>query len=288
MSIFNGNPERRSHVAAAFLEYCKRNAKTYRSPDGYLPWSSFLKVFLGALKSNQNSLFTTEPIPSGAADFLTACFALSALDVPVRYVSDDMAAAWSHTKLPQLEYNRPTVLPAFVVFPPLRNCAFDMFPDEQVVAQIVMELPEGLKAVSLESRPKTAGVVEIGYSSSFFAAGDKFDHLSGLDRQAAALALNAWLVHTYEPELITVVASARQPGSGFGKRSQTLCPIPPTWIGRDFKVRRITQDQASSEPGVKLRSHWRSGHWHTVRHGKGRQEERLQWYRPVYVNASNP
>jgi hypothetical protein len=115
---------------------------------------------------------------------------------------------------------------------------------------------------------------------------ENFDSLQGTDRQAAALALNAWLIHTYEPELITAESAAKTAGAGFGRQGASrTAPCAPTWIGRDFKVRRIVQAAASSEPGIKVRPHWRSGHWHTVRHGKGREHERLQWYRPVYVNS---
>lgn len=43
--------------------------------------------------------------------------------------------------------------------------------------------------------------------------------------------------------------------------------------------------EADQETSIKVRPHWRSGHWHTVRHGKGKEHTRTQWYRPTYVNA---
>lgn len=74
---------------------------------------------------------------------------------------------------------------------------------------------------------------------------------------------------------------------GFGVKQASRSPIAPTWIGRNFKIRRESSLAAGQETGIKVRPHWRSGHWHTVRHGKGREQERLQWYRPTYVNADS-
>lgn len=273
----------------SFVQYCRQNKNARRSPNGYLPWSNFLKVFVEALNraANVEMLLADGPINESGKLFLHACHALAGINAPVRYVSDDMAAAWEHTRLPRFNHNHPHILPAFVLFPPLKNRAFDVWPKNQIVAQVVMELADGgLLAVSLESQTKSARTVEIGFSSSLFLPDETFDNLQGTDRQAAALALNAWLIHTYEPELITAESAAKTAGAGFGRQGvNRAAPCAPTWIGRDFKVRRIAQAAASSEPGIKVRPHWRSGHWHTVRHGKGRQAERLQWYRPVYVNS---
>jgi hypothetical protein len=194
--------------------------------------------------------------------------------------------AWMNTTIPTFTHNHPHVLPAFVVFPPLEGSALDPWPGDQVLAQIVSELTDGpLHVYSIESRTaSSAGLVNLVSSEFVLMPGKTHSDLAGIDKRIAAIALNAWLIHTYEPELITTDLSASQPGMGFARR-QSCKPYAPTWIGRDFKVRRVGQAASSGEHGVKVRPHWRSGHWHTVRHGQGRQQERLQWYRPVYVNS---
>lgn len=287
MSIYD-SVDARKRLMAAFLSYCENKKNAHCSPSGYLPWSNFLRVLLGALDRNADRLIADESIhDEGDKFFLCACNAIAGLDAPVRYVSSELAAAWAHTTLPRFNFNHPHVLPAFILFPPLKNSAFEVWPESQIIAQVVVELADGgIAALSLESQTKSEGIVEVGASSSLFRPDQSYDHLSMLDRQAAALALNAWLVHTYEPELITTESVTSRPGAGFGRRtSRKHAPLPPTWIGRDFKVRRTGPAAPTSETGIKVRPHWRSGHWHTVRHGKGKQEERLQWYRPVYVNS---
>jgi hypothetical protein len=102
----------------------------------------------------------------------------------------------------------------------------------------------------------------------------------------AKLVINSWYTHAFEPELVTTDQVKPARGAGFGRRAkETRSPIAPTWIGRDFKLQRLPSPAAAGEARLAVRPHWRSGHWHTVRHGKGREETRLQWYRPVYVNA---
>lgn len=285
---FLESTDARKRLMVAFLNYCENKKSAHYSPSGYLPWNNFLNVLLESLDRNADRLIADELIQDyGDKIFLGACSAIAELDAPVRYVSSELAAAWANTTLPRFHFNHPHVLPAFILFPPLKNSAFEVWPKNQIIAQVVMELVGGgIAAFSLETRAKGKNIVEVGGSATVLMPDQCYDHLSSLDRQAAALALNAWLVHTYEPELITTESITSRPGAGFGKcTSRKHAPLPPTWIGRDFKVRRTGPAAPTGEAGIKVRPHWRSGHWHTVRHGKGRQEERLQWYRPVYVNA---
>jgi len=36
---------------------------------------------------------------------------------------------------------------------------------------------------------------------------------------------------------------------------------------------------------LEVRMHWRRGHLHTVKFGKGRESSRLDWFEPILVNA---
>jgi hypothetical protein len=111
---------------------------------------------------------------------------------------------------------------------------------------------------------------------------------NGATEQIMRIAINSLLVHLYEPELITTDPVPKIPGgTGFG-RSPGKSPLGPTWIGRGFRyVREKTEGSAGQESSRgNVRAHWRRGHWHTILHGKGKQERRVQWFKPVFVRGA--
>lgn len=270
-----------------FLEYpkvfawAKRQNKLRTSPRGYVSWPDFVTAVVKG----------TQQVVSGEGKGLGVgeghlYNALGNSDIPPRYVSTELLEAWLRTDVPTFTWNHPYVLPGYVLFLPFGHSLLS-HSGMLAMAIAVLSMPGGLMAVTIGGRQNDQGQWTIGPGGEIFITPGRIDCLPGcesFDQLVAKLAVNSWYTHAFEPELITQEES-RTGGGGFGKQRQVRTPIPPTWIGRNFKIRRESSPAAGQETGIKVRPHWRSGHWHTVRHGKGREQERLQWYRPVYVNS---
>ena len=88
----------------------------------------------------------------------------------------------------------------------------------------------------------------------------------------------------YMPPSITIPVQ-----KGFSK-PEVFKPRPITWVGKDFSKRIVkiypkTDDLLPKQAGVPKRSHWRRGHWHTVLQGPKREQRRMRWFEPVYVQG---
>ena len=97
------------------------------------------------------------------------------------------------------------------------------------------------------------------------------------------IALNSMSAMTWRKDLLeTEYVTA---GAGFAGKKSTLRQRPVYWIGRNYarKQKATTNTQSTGE--VKS-PHWRSGHWHTVKHGQGRLKAKVLWFEPIYVNAA--
>jgi hypothetical protein len=222
------------------------------------------------------------------------CSALAEYHLPPRYASEELTEAWLHTATPKLTWNRPDALPGYVACFPRTGAIVDQLTTELteftavINAALIMNFRGGLCVVPIytfgwdgkEGKIVTWDVLKVEPDVDY-----NNPSLPRKNQLLAKLAINSWYTHAYEPELITTDTVKPAGGIGFGRAKEARSPIAPTWIGRNFKIRRESSPAPGQETGIKVRPHWRSGHWHTVRHGKGREQERLQWYRPVYVNA---
>lgn len=88
----------------------------------------------------------------------------------------------------------------------------------------------------------------------------------------------------YMPPSITIPVQR-----GFSK-PEVFKPRPITWVGKEFSKRIVkiypkTDDLLTKQAGVPKRSHWRRGHWHTVLQGPKREQRRMRWFEPVYVQG---
>ena len=88
----------------------------------------------------------------------------------------------------------------------------------------------------------------------------------------------------YMPPSITIPVQR-----GFSK-PEVFKPRPITWVGKEFSKRIVkiypkTDDLLPKQAGVPKRSHWRRGHWHTVLQGPKREQRRMRWFKPVYVQG---
>jgi hypothetical protein len=104
------------------------------------------------------------------------------------------------------------------------------------------------------------------------------------------LVVNSWLTLAYRPELVSLGPTPPSSRAAWGAPpdpSGRRVPQVPRYIGWNF-TRHVTYTRSASVPtGRKLRPHWRSGHWHTVRHGAGKKQARVKWFQPVYCCPDN-
>lgn len=97
---------------------------------------------------------------------------------------------------------------------------------------------------------------------------------------------NVILIYNYQKDLVEEVVVSK--GTGFGKHrsSKPRVSLPTTVLGRNFLTMRTRTSLATKKSEIRVRPHWRKGHWHTVLTGAGRKERRLRWFQPVYVNPT--
>jgi hypothetical protein len=97
---------------------------------------------------------------------------------------------------------------------------------------------------------------------------------------------NVLLIYNYQKNLVENVVVTT--GKGFTSRSSSKARpcLPTTLLGKNFLTRETRSPQSGNKTGVRVRPHWRKGHWHTVLTGAGRKERRLRWFQPVYVNPT--
>lgn len=95
---------------------------------------------------------------------------------------------------------------------------------------------------------------------------------------------NVILIYNYQRDLIENVVISK--GTGFGKQrsGKTRAHLPTTVLGKSFLTKQARTALNTKKSEIRVRPHWRKGHWHTVLTGAGRKERRLRWFQPVYVN----
>jgi hypothetical protein len=95
------------------------------------------------------------------------------------------------------------------------------------------------------------------------------------------------LLLTYKRDLLSTDPHGSGKPIGFQtQREQRNILLPTTWLGKDFRAKGTATPSGSGGSHASPQAHWRRGHWHTVRYGEGRLQRRVDWFQPVYVNAS--
>tara|TARA_R100000742_G_C4268854_1_gene87275 strand:- start:42 stop:1382 length:1341 start_codon:yes stop_codon:yes gene_type:complete len=100
---------------------------------------------------------------------------------------------------------------------------------------------------------------------------------------------NTIITLSHDPDKVTVKSPLMERGSGFGKKEgDEIPPQPITWIGEDYKPKVQYEYPAGYIPkkGTSPRTHWRKGHYRTVRQGPGRKQIHRVWIEPILVNPS--
>lgn len=299
------------HYAVA----CDNILDSYKSPSGFLEWNEYVKFCLicGCANSFTSSMQNGDP--KGAISATNYRFAVTS-SAPARYLSRQIVESFVQTATPELPKEIISVFPDVHLMLP-RNTVFDAEGDEVIAILVrsgklyaeeiteererIMKTffpnekvapPELLGAEGLQIVTLTSGGMDV--FEEFLTPGAKSWHDSNVKYvddskykdewtiKITRIAINSLLVHLYEPELITTDKTTVTKGLGFSSGKKQ--PFPVTWIGKTFKRESQKREQPATESKSQVRSHWRRGHWHTVLFGKGRQERRVQWFRPVFVN----
>lgn len=122
---------------------------------------------------------------------------------------------------------------------------------------------------------KVEGIGEINLGAEF---------MNEVNDTAHAFYKNLILIYNMRPDLVYEEFFARPK-----KRSKTDSNrMPVRILGRDYTpgVQRCVGVNKNKDvnKGTVMQAHWRRGHYHTVCHGKNRQERTLKWFEPIYVN----
>lgn len=290
----------------------------YSSPPGYESWDDHIARCKGTIAMAEGLMragHQTDPaFRSSAAARLLALESLA----PARYLTAEVVQAFAHTPPPSLTPDLLDVLPgvhlmlprgAFVTEDGYSLCSITvgvarmtLQADGSVFAGLVMGadcfLPKDGQVFDRERNATPA----VQYSASLGADGStspteicvpEDDNLEAVVETAEAItriAVNALAATLHEPALLTTdpepVAERAGAGVGFKSKPRRDC-LPITWIGKGY---RSTTAPASHGETRRVREfanqpHWRRGHWKQVACGRGWQDHRLTWIRPVLVNA---
>lgn len=108
--------------------------------------------------------------------------------------------------------------------------------------------------------------------------------------------INLYQLLTIQPEIITVRSSSTQhiatAKKGFSAVKVKTAP-KVHWLGETFTNRVVYESPEgenagghSTAKGAPKKSHWRRGHWHTVRQGPGRKQTQVKWFRPAFIKGN--
>ena len=100
---------------------------------------------------------------------------------------------------------------------------------------------------------------------------------------------NAILTYTHEKKYVKD-ADKNEISFTKGFKDTDDSPMPFRWLGKDFKKlvskpTAKTLEISGDNQEIRMRPHWRRGHWHNVCIGTKRKERQLRWFKPVFVNA---
>lgn len=304
-----------------FAEKCDEALNAYASPEGYLKWNDYVKVCLltGSAEALKRSYAASDV--RGAVSGTSYRRAIE-VNACARFVSKEIIESFAETSLPELPIEVANVFPYVHLMLP-RHAVYDFEGDEVIAIMvesgklysetittedkhITQTFFPNEKPASEEVRGATGIQVTtitsngIDVLQEFISPEAKSWHESNIrytgnskyenknTETILRIAINSLLVHLYEPSLITV--DPRTPSKGVGFSNASKQPLAPTWIGKTFKKIAVSQEKektpsAESPSRGAVRSHWRRGHWHSVCIGAGRTERRVQWFKPIYVNA---
>lgn len=291
----------------------KEARSLYASARGYDSWP-FVHAHLLSLCMALSRIILDKSLPKTdevaiCAESASAALVALASDAPLRHLGADLARAFIATKPLLCLGESQMPYPAFLL-----NLPRGLLLDDQganVNTIIVMShgywiakcLDKGIKVNLTDSKMSDGGLFVVGladdgtqiarttcWNDAHLSSVDEETFCSGFDETAVAgaidrmmrIALNSMSAMTWRKDLLEVENITT--GAGFGTRQGSLKQRPIYWIGKNY----ARKNQPNSSPQISCGTkapHWRSGHWHTVKHGQKRQQTKVLWFEPIYVNA---
>jgi len=246
----------------------------YVSPIGYYSWHKVASNYITNYKNNsQEKRFKV-------------------FSSPAYYLTDELATAFINTPVKNLKFDEE---------PKIVNNSFFVFQStainnvQYVFVDCVYE--KGFVYLHISNNKNYGGF--IGHSVKFawndlanFKKTRGSEETKELVENQFNIIVNMILLMNQQPDIeveymppsITIPVQR-----GFSK-PEVFKPRPITWVGKEFSKRIVkiypkTDDLLPKQTGVPKRSHWRRGHWHTVLQGPKREQRRMRWFEPVYVQG---
>lgn len=281
-------PKEAANIAA--FKQCK---KRYVSPPDYLPWSQYVAALALEIAEDQPTVSSA----TSFTDWARLCWWSAArhymrLHAPAYFAGADLIKALKQTPATVPIEDFPAALPCFSVHFPRGSMIYE---HEGEVYNCWAALYTDLRLA--DGCDKTSGK----HLASAWILAERADGLvrcllpcpiHNNDGQVSPLwpneefsrvALGCYLGLLHQQFEITDEIAPAAPGVGFGKPRGPQ-PLPCRWIGKHFKIRR-EPSPARGGTHASPQAHWRRGHWHRVRHGQGKEQSKLLWYQPVFVNG---
>lgn len=302
---------RRKHLMVC--PHYDREADAIRSPTGYIAWNEALLYEAAIDLTWRHGLGVRQEPSLGDCITATAIQALGAMRAPARFISRSLGEALLHTGLKSMPPPE-MVWPGIRLFLPdglLRNQFGDSIPVVRVVDSRALPTyaPPGMTEWLGDMRDHPRILIAAASSMNGSSPGRQHSGILDWGRLSLdlddvkavlrveddrppseelvlaihRLALNAYLLELSRPALVE-----RDPRLVWRKQDKWLFeqPMAPAWLGRSYRTRTTTTPHTGEAgTGGTVAPHWRKGHMHTVLHGPGRAQRRLQWFEPVMVNA---
>jgi hypothetical protein len=269
------------------FDLANKKAK-YISPPGYGEWDQYVQGLIRTLLRCDHEESKEHPATLSIWTVLQQ-------QAPAFFVTEEITAALINTSLPKLPSEIKTPLESFhIMLPlsmePIKGCAI-----QHMVVKIFKHKDEHCGSlvnwISCFCIVSTNGRrIAADFRASLYNPEDRYlmanPHLpEDIAVAAFKFAFNFILLTQHRPELITEEAPSLPSGSGFGGwRPSKNKYLPIRWLGKNYKRPTTTSSGAGSHASPL--AHWRRGHWHHFRCGEKRQNLRLKWVEPVFVNAA--
>lgn len=284
------------------------------SPTGFVNWHELEKLFgmMGrSLAHNTEAEFKDkDPYHAKRLHDALAVYNFITNKSPVIYLDKKLAKALFRTDVPEIKDPPKLPFKSFLVMVP-DGLYKQGLSGERLVCILIAEtkLPDGTNALAghglvyrkgmmfwhtthlnwgeptkgvqqpgekpSKGELKVEGVGKINFGAEF---------INEVNDTAHAFYKNLILIYNMRPDLVYEEFFARPK-----KRSKTDSNrMPVRILGRDYTpgVQRCVGVNKNKDvnKGTVMQAHWRRGHYHTVCHGKNRQERTLKWFEPIYVN----
>lgn len=275
-------------------DWLRQEKNHYKSPFGYLPWAQFAAY---AILEGCSGEPIRQSYESAEQHWMNQeAYVHSQLlfgSQPAAYfASEEITNAMRETPVSIASSDVLPLLPAFSIMMPRFKikqsnlsgelyCAcisivdYRFFPNAGKKVYGTSEIITAVGHMESLGGGRARLCVPIGLHESSVKVGFK-------DAPISRIALGLLLGLAHQQVEITEETPAVGKAMGFGK-SRGPQPLPCRWIGKHFKIQR---ESSPSRGGTHAspQAHWRRGHWHRVRHGQRKEQSKLLWYQPVFVN----